>query len=229
MGVDRSITSRAGQVLVLSIRDVEVSLRVPVLLGKTKIDHVDLVAPLADAHEEVVRLNITVDEGLGVNVLDAGNELVGEQQDRLEREFTVAEVEEILETGAEEIKDHGIVVALSSKPADEGDTDAAGEGLVHAGLVLELGMLRFGALELDGDLLTGDNISAQVDVAERARADLSTDTVLVTDAEVLSRVSKLHYGNGPNTQGSTSPTQRRFSYENSLPGPTKARGNECSP
>ena len=192
MGVDRGITSSAGQVLVLSVRDVEVSLRVPVLLGKTKINDVDLVASLADAHEEVVGLDITVDEGLGVNVLDAGDELVGQQQDRLQGEFTVAEVEEILETGAEEVKDHGVIVALGSKPADERDADAAGERLVNAGLILELGMLRLGALELDGDLFSRDNISAQVDVAERARADLSTDTVLVTDAEVLSRVSKIN-------------------------------------
>ena len=192
MGVDRGITSSAGQVLVLSVRDVEVSLRVTVLLGKTKINDVDLVASLADAHEEVVGLDITVDEGLGVNVLDAGDELVGEQQDRLQGEFTVAEVEEILETGAEEVKDHGVIVALGSKPADERDADAAGERLVNAGLILELGMLRLGALELDGDLFSRDNISAQVDVAERARANLSTDTVLVTDAEVLSRVSKIN-------------------------------------
>jgi hypothetical protein len=73
MGVDRGITSSTSQVLVLPIRDVEVSLGVTVLLGETEIDNVDLVATLADAHEEVVRLDITVDEGLGVDVLNAGD------------------------------------------------------------------------------------------------------------------------------------------------------------
>ena len=77
MGVDGGITGCAGQVLVLPVRDVEVGLRVTVLLGQTKIDDIDLVAALADAHEEVVGLDITVDEGLGVDVLDAGDELVG--------------------------------------------------------------------------------------------------------------------------------------------------------
>lgn len=62
MGVDGGITGRAGQVLVLSVRNVEVSLGIAVLLGKTKVDHVDLVATLANAHEEVVGLDISVDE-----------------------------------------------------------------------------------------------------------------------------------------------------------------------
>ena len=79
------------------------SLGVTVLLSQTKVNDVDLVAALANAHEEVVGLNITVNERLGVDVLDAGDELIGKQQDRLEREFAVAEVEEVLQGRAEEI------------------------------------------------------------------------------------------------------------------------------
>lgn len=84
MSVDGSVTSSTSQVLVLSVRDVEVGLGITVLLGQTEINHVDLVATLADAHEEVVRLDVTVDEGLGVDVLDAGDELIGEQEDGLQ-------------------------------------------------------------------------------------------------------------------------------------------------
>lgn len=84
MGVDRSITGSTSQVLVLSVWDVEMGLGVTVLLGQTKIDNVDLVATLSDAHEEVVGLDITVDEGLGVNVLDTRDELVGKEQDGLQ-------------------------------------------------------------------------------------------------------------------------------------------------
>lgn len=62
MGVDRSITRGTREVLVLSVRDVEVSLGIAVLLGETEIDHVDLVTTLANAHQEVVGLDITVDE-----------------------------------------------------------------------------------------------------------------------------------------------------------------------
>ena len=91
-------------------------------------------------------------------------QLISEEQDSLEAELAVAEVEKILERGTEEIDDHGVVVALGAEPTDEGHTNAASEGLVDLGLVLELGMLGFDRLELDGDLLTRDDVDSQVDV-----------------------------------------------------------------
>lgn len=185
VSVDRGIAGRAGQVLVLSVRDVEVSLGVTVLLRKTEINDVDLVATLANAHEEVVGLDVAVDEGLGVDVLDAGDELVGEQQNGLQGEFPITEVEKILETGAEEIENHGVVVALGAKPADEGDADTAGKGLVDAGLILELRMLGLDAFQLDGDLLARDDVGSEVDITEGARANFAADAVLVTDTKVL--------------------------------------------
>lgn len=160
MRVDAGITGGTSQVLVLSVRDVEVRLGITVLLGQTKIDNVDLIAALANTHEEVIGLDITVDKGLGVDVLDAGDELVGQEENRLQGKLAVAEVEEILEGGAEQVQNHGIVVALGAEPADERDADAASEGLVDAGLIFELGVLGLDALELDGNLLTRDDVGA---------------------------------------------------------------------
>ena len=62
MGVDGGITGGTGQVLVLTVWDVEMRLGVTVLLCQTEINHVNLVATLTDAHEEVVGLDVTVDE-----------------------------------------------------------------------------------------------------------------------------------------------------------------------
>jgi hypothetical protein len=160
VGVDTSVTSSTGQVLVLTVWNVEVSLGVTVLLGQAKVNNIDLVSTLANAHEEVVGLDVAVDERLGVNVLDAGDELIGQEEDRLERELAVAEVEEILERRAEEVKDHGVVVTLGAEPADKGDADTASEGLVDAGLVFELRVLGLDAFEFDGNLLAGDDVGA---------------------------------------------------------------------
>lgn len=160
MGVDGGVTSGTSQVLVLSVRDVEVSLRVAVLLGETEINHVDLVATLADAHEEVVGLDVAVDEALGVDVLDAGDELIGEEQDSLQGELAVAEVEEVLEGGSEQVEDHGIVVAFCSEPSHERDTDTTSQRLVHASLILQLWVLRLDGLKLDSNLLAGDDVGA---------------------------------------------------------------------
>ena len=80
MRVDRGITSSTRQVLILLIWDVEMGLWVTVLLGQTKVDKINLVATPADAHKEVVWLEITVDEGLHVNVFNARDELICEKK-----------------------------------------------------------------------------------------------------------------------------------------------------
>jgi hypothetical protein len=72
------------------------SLGVSVLLGETEINHIDLIASFPNTHEEVVWLDISVDKVSRVNVFDSGNELVGEEEDSLEGEFSVTEVEQIL-------------------------------------------------------------------------------------------------------------------------------------
>jgi hypothetical protein len=100
MSVDRGVPSGTRQVLVLSVRDVQVCLWVPVLLCETEIDDIDLVSTFTDTHQEVVGLDISVDEVSGVNVFYPRDKLVGEEEDGLEREFAVAEVEEIFERWA---------------------------------------------------------------------------------------------------------------------------------
>ena len=160
VGVDAGIAGSASQVLVLTVWDVEMSFRVAVFFRKTKVNNVDLVSTLANSHQEVVRLDITVNEGLGMDVLDAGDELVRQEKYSLQGEFAVAEVKEILQTGSKEIQHHSIVVTLGSVPTDKGDANAAGKGLVDAGFILELGMFGLDALELDGDFLSGDDVGA---------------------------------------------------------------------
>lgn len=97
MRVDARIPSGTRQVLVLTVGDVEMSLGVTIFLGQAKIDNIDLVSPLANTHEKVIGLDVAVDEGLGVDVFDPRDQLIGQEQDRLQREFSVAEVEQIFQ------------------------------------------------------------------------------------------------------------------------------------
>lgn len=71
MCIDAGITGCAGQVLVLTIRNVKVCLWVSVFLGQAKIYDIDLIASLANAHQEVVWLDVSVDERFGVDVFDS--------------------------------------------------------------------------------------------------------------------------------------------------------------
>lgn len=120
-----------------------------------------------------------------MDVLDTGDELIGEEKYCLEGELSVAEVEEILQTGTEKVENHGIVVALGTEPTNKGNAYTTGQGLVDSGLIFKLGVLGLDRLKLDGNLLAGDDVGAQVDITERTRTDLSTDAVLVTDSKIL--------------------------------------------
>jgi hypothetical protein len=65
---DRGVTSSTSQVLVLP--DVQVSLWVTRLLCETEIDDVHLITTFPDAHQKIVRFDITVNEIAEVDVLD---------------------------------------------------------------------------------------------------------------------------------------------------------------
>lgn len=127
VSIDTRVTGGTGQVLVLAVWNMEMGLWVAVFLGQTKIDNIDLVATLANTHQEIVRLDIAVDEGFGVDVLDTRDKLVGQKQYSLQGEFSIAEIEQVLQTRSKQIKDHGIVVTFCPKPADEGNTDTSSE------------------------------------------------------------------------------------------------------
>ena len=73
MGVLRGISSCAGEILVLAIRDMTAGPGVTEFLSQTEIDNMDLVATFADAHEEVVGFDVAVDVVAGVNVLDTNH------------------------------------------------------------------------------------------------------------------------------------------------------------
>lgn len=96
--------------------------------------------------------------------MDFTHQLISEQQDCLEREFTVAEVEEIFEGGTKEVDDHCVIVTFGTEPSNKGDADATSKRFVDLRLVLELRMFSFDRLELDGDLFTGDDVDSQVDI-----------------------------------------------------------------
>jgi len=46
-------------------------------------------------------------------------------------------------------------------------------------------VLGLDRLKLDGNLFTGDDVGAEVDITEAATSDLTTDAVLVADAKIL--------------------------------------------
>lgn len=102
--------------------------RITVLLSHTKVNNVDDIGcfRIWSTDQEVVRFDISVDQVLLVDGLNAGelsqelvmhryltpadtNHLLRNHDDRLDREFPVAVVEEIFQTWAQQIDDKNVV------------------------------------------------------------------------------------------------------------------------
>ena len=69
MRVNACVSSGSSQVLVLPVGNVLVRSGIPVLLGQTKVYYIDQVSFLSQTHQEIVGLDISMDEVLGMNIL----------------------------------------------------------------------------------------------------------------------------------------------------------------
>lgn len=85
MGVDGGVSCCASEVFVLTVGDVQVRFGIAVFLRKTKVDDIHLVAALANAHEKVVRFDVSMNKGLGVYVFDARYLAVSTHETRMIR------------------------------------------------------------------------------------------------------------------------------------------------
>ena len=117
-------------------------------------------------------------------LLDSADHLICKHEDSLHGESPGAEVEEILETGAEQIHDEDVVVPLLAVPPDVRDAHSALQDFVQFALIQQLGVPGLHALQLDCDLLSVRDVDAQVDVAEAPRANLSDQSILAPDYEL---------------------------------------------
>ena len=103
VGVDGHVTGCSAEGLALAVGNVLLRLWVTVLLGHAEVDDVDNVGGFGAraADEEVVGLDVAVYQVLLVDGLDARQHLLGDHDDRLGREATVAVVEQVFEGRAQ--------------------------------------------------------------------------------------------------------------------------------
>lgn len=182
MVVDGRVTGCAGQVLSLAVGHVLTRLWVPEALRQAKINNVKQVRTTTAAHKEVIGLDITVNEVLSVHVLNAAHELLTDHHDAERGESTAAGVEEILETGSEEVGDEDVVVGLHAEPSHVGDTDTSLKNPVELGFIEKLRVLGADTLKLDSDIFPGGHVSTKVYITKGSAADLAAEAVLFADA-----------------------------------------------
>ena len=76
MGINIIITSRSA------VRDIGGCSRATVYFGRAKVNNIELVFEFANSYQKIIRLNISVDIRLCVDILDPRDELIRKKQDR---------------------------------------------------------------------------------------------------------------------------------------------------
>lgn len=72
-------------------------------------------------NEEILRLNVAIDEMPAMHVLDAMQQLHGDHEHRFQRKATIAQVEQVLQAGPEQLHHQRIVLAAWPKVVHVGD------------------------------------------------------------------------------------------------------------
>jgi hypothetical protein len=129
-----------------------------------------------------------MNEILRVAVLDARKHLLSKHKDSFETELSRTKIEQILETGTEEIKNHYVVITFCAVPSHARNADriSALQNSEYLGLVKELRVLALDTFEFYCNFLVGLNVGSQKDVAEGAAPDLSAEPVLSSDSKLHS-------------------------------------------
>ena len=100
MAVDAGKIRCAKQKRMKGTASIDFPLRRTAFYCETQIGHIDDVSLSTNTHQAVLRLDISVNDPTGMDILEKTDELVGEHQDGFEREFTATETEIIFQIRA---------------------------------------------------------------------------------------------------------------------------------
>lgn len=95
--VDAGVASRAGQVLIFAIGNVLMRAWIAVLFGQTEIDNVNDALALAQTNQEIVGFDIAVNKRFGMDIFQAGEQLIGQHEDGFELKPSAAVIEQVFQ------------------------------------------------------------------------------------------------------------------------------------
>lgn len=77
MSINTGIPGGPCQIFILPVRDVLQCLSITIFLRQSEIDYIENTGFLAESHQKILWLDVSVDVGLGVHILDPLYQLVG--------------------------------------------------------------------------------------------------------------------------------------------------------
>jgi hypothetical protein len=118
-----SIPCSTSQILILAVRNMLMCLRITVLLTKTVINYENNIRFPPQPNQVIVRFDITMDVTLWMHELNTLNHLISNHNHSLQREFPVAQVEQIFNTRTKKIDHHHIAPRFLTPPVQHWDTN----------------------------------------------------------------------------------------------------------
>ena len=97
---------------------------------EAQIRHINQIPLLPHTYQEILRLDVSMNDALGMDIFETVKELVDEHQHSLEREFATAEVKKIFQTRPQKIKHHSIIFTLRLISVDAWNTDTTRKGSI---------------------------------------------------------------------------------------------------
>lgn len=173
MAVDAGKTCCANQAGTQRTTGVSVRLSRTSFRRKTQVGHINLVSLLPHAHQAVLRLDVSMDDIVGMDILQTTKELVDEHQDCLERKFATAEIEQVFQTRTQEVEYHGVIFALGHIGVHSWNTGTTRKRSVDISFTFEEGRIDGDVFKFDGNLLTGVDMGSLSAVSESQEATVA--------------------------------------------------------
>ena len=96
MSIDTGKIRCANQFWTQGTTSINIRWWVSAFCCKTQVGNIDQISLPSHAHQAIFRFDVSVDDIMRMNILEATDELVREHQDCFERKFATAVVEKIL-------------------------------------------------------------------------------------------------------------------------------------
>jgi hypothetical protein len=147
VGVKRGIAGGAGELFTFFVRNVPACVRIFVPFGKAEVDHVNNVLLLANADQEVVRLDVAVQKSLLVDIFDALEHLNRNHQHSLQAELSVTELKQVFERRPKEIHHEHVIFLVRTVVVHTRNSASTLKQPIQFRLIVEL--REFGLQRLD--------------------------------------------------------------------------------
>lgn len=128
--------------------------------GEAQIRHINQIPLLPHTHQEILRLDVSMNDALGMDIFETVKELVDEHQHSLERDFATAEVEKVFQTRPQKIKNHSIILTLRLISVDSWNTDTTGKEPIGISFAFQQGGIDKHMFEFDSDIFAGIDVDS---------------------------------------------------------------------